>query len=210
MSRSENADASAHRAPAARPLDYLFVTRPTVAVGMWVFFLWGAASAALSSGGRFPLLWPPRDAATGLAAMTAVLAGGCLLNQIVDVDSDRVNRKLFFLPRGIISQRAARLEMVLLWILAAMVSARTAAINSRAAFSSSPLTKAARPAANNSSALSLLGEAGAGEGTALFFSLTAAQARARQTRLAKTKAERVFIFSAVREVIKDHLFNHLV
>jgi len=122
MSRSENADASAHRAPAARPLDYLFVTRPTVAVGMWVFFLWGAASAALSSGGRFPLLWPPRDAATGLAAMTAVLAGGCLLNQIVDVDSDRVNRKLFFLPRGIISQRAARLEMVLLWILAAALA----------------------------------------------------------------------------------------
>ena len=111
------------RAPALRPLDYVFFMRPTVIVGMWVFFLWGAALGAGHAGLTFPSLYPSRPVLLGFLAMTAVLGGGCVLNQITDIETDRVNGKLFFLPRGIISLRAAWTELALLWVAALVLSA---------------------------------------------------------------------------------------
>ncbi|MBN2565672.1 MAG: UbiA family prenyltransferase [Candidatus Eisenbacteria bacterium] len=108
--------------PALRALDYVFILRPTVAVGMWVFFLSGAALASRAGGIRFSLLYPSGQVLLGLTVSTLVLGGGLLLNQIVDVESDRVNNKLFFLPRGLITIRAAWAELVLVWALAALLS----------------------------------------------------------------------------------------
>ena len=106
-----------------RVLDFIFILRPTVVVGMWVFFFAGAALAARAGGGSLPLFPPPRALLLGFGAMTAVLGGGCLLNQISDVETDRVNEKLFFLPRGIISMRAAWVELAVVWLLAAVLAA---------------------------------------------------------------------------------------
>jgi 4-hydroxybenzoate polyprenyltransferase len=90
---------------------------------MWVFFFAGAALAARAGGASLSLVLPPRDVLLGFGAMTAVLGGGCLLNQISDVETDRVNEKLFFLPRGMISMRAAWVEVVVVWVLAAVLAA---------------------------------------------------------------------------------------
>ena len=103
-------------------LDYIFILRPTVIVGAWVFFMWGAALAAGRSGGYVLPVTLGRDLWLGLGAITAALAGGCLLNQIVDVETDTVNDKLFFLPKGIISMRAARVELAVVWALAVVLS----------------------------------------------------------------------------------------
>lgn len=108
--------------PFLRPLDFIFVLRPTVAVGMWVFFFGGAALAARATGTTLPLLIPPADVLIGFVAMSAVLGGGCLLNQIADIETDRLNNKLFFLPRGLISLRAAWTELALVWLLAAALA----------------------------------------------------------------------------------------
>ena len=99
-------------------LDYIFILRPTVMVVAWVFFIWGASLAASRTGltGPFGMLVP--NVWLGLLATTAAIGGGCLLNQIVDVETDAVNDKLFLLPRGIVSMRAARMELGIVWALA--------------------------------------------------------------------------------------------
>jgi 4-hydroxybenzoate polyprenyltransferase len=105
-----------------RALDYVFILRPTVLVGMWVFYFWGAVLASRAPGAEYPLLaYSPRLLA-GFLSMSAALGGGCLLNQMVDVETDRTNEKLFFLPRGIISMRAARVELVVVWAAAALLA----------------------------------------------------------------------------------------
>ena len=106
-----------------RGLDFIFILRPTVVVGMWVFFFAGAALGTRASGGSLPLFALSRDLLLGFGAMTAALGGGCLLNQISDVETDRVNEKLFFLPRGLISMRAAWVELAVVWVLAAALAA---------------------------------------------------------------------------------------
>ena len=105
-----------------RALDFVFILRPTVVVGMWVFFFAGAALAARATGVRLSPLLPDGRLLLGFASMTAVLGGGCLLNQITDVETDRVNEKLFFLPRGIVSMRAAWIELAVVWLAAAALA----------------------------------------------------------------------------------------
>jgi len=101
-----------------RALDFVFALRPTVVVGMWVFFFAGAALAARATGQQFSLRAPSGPVLLGFLSMTAALGGGCLLNQITDVETDRVNEKLFLLPRGIISTRAAWTELAVVWAAA--------------------------------------------------------------------------------------------
>lgn len=108
--------------PGLRLLDYVFILRPTVIVGMWVFFVSGAALASRARSLRFSPLYPSGDVLLAFLVSTLILGGGCLLNQIADVESDRVNEKLFFLPRGIVSMRAAWLELAAVWALAALLS----------------------------------------------------------------------------------------
>jgi 4-hydroxybenzoate polyprenyltransferase len=102
---------------ALRLLDYVFVLRPATLVPLWLFYLNGSTLAASRLSIRLPLFYPARDVALGFVAMTSILGAAFLLNQIADVESDRINEKLYFLPRGIISIRAALLEATLLVIL---------------------------------------------------------------------------------------------
>jgi 4-hydroxybenzoate polyprenyltransferase len=77
-----------------RLLDFFFALRPLVLVPAWTFFLLGAAAGT----DPFP--------AIRAAALTLVLCGGYLVNQIVDFETDRLNDKGFFLQRGIFTRRA--------------------------------------------------------------------------------------------------------
>lgn len=109
------------RSPSLRVFDYLFILRPAVMVPLWVFFIAGTATG-LGRRGAALVLSLPRESIVGLVAMTALLGGGYVLNQIRDIESDRANRKLFFLPSGLISLRAARLELAVVWLVACALS----------------------------------------------------------------------------------------
>jgi 4-hydroxybenzoate polyprenyltransferase len=102
----------------ARPLDFVFVLRPALLAPLWIFFAQGARLAA-KRGWWFDTVFVPGAVEwLGLLSITGILAGAYLLNQIVDVETDRLNNKLFFLPRGIIGIRAAWFELGLVWLVA--------------------------------------------------------------------------------------------
>jgi len=52
------------------------------------------------------------------------MGGVYILNQIMDIQTDRLNKKLFLLTGGFVTTRAAYIEMALLWTSAALLSIR--------------------------------------------------------------------------------------
>ncbi len=91
-------------------LDYLFLTRPVLMPPVWTILLLGhARSSRLSGENNLP----------GLAVLlvTFLVGGVYVLNQIFDIESDRLNQKLFFLARGYISRKSAVVETILLNLL---------------------------------------------------------------------------------------------
>jgi len=118
-------DDSRPTSPLLRPLDFVFLLRPTALVPLWIFQLAGVRAAADRTGVSLPFLGVTPSAVIGLCAMTLVLAGGYVLNQIVDRESDRRNRKLFLIADGLVSTRAAWAEMSLIWIGAVLLSLGT-------------------------------------------------------------------------------------
>jgi 4-hydroxybenzoate polyprenyltransferase len=114
------------RREAARPIDYLFLMRPAALVPLWIFYFAGyglarsvGALPGTAAGGPLAL---SSGALFGLLAMTAALAGGYLLNQVVDREGDRLNRKLFLLSSGAIPLRHVWIQFGVLWALAAAFS----------------------------------------------------------------------------------------
>lgn len=105
------------------PLDYVFLMRPTSLLPLWTFLLAGARAAATADGRRLPLVCPPRPVLLALVSMTALLAGGFILNQIRDAPADRLNRKCFLIAEGIVSARAAWIELAILWAIASAAAA---------------------------------------------------------------------------------------
>lgn len=108
--------------PGLRLLDYVFVLRPANLVPLWLFYLNGARLAMRTSDLPLGFFHPSGRVLVGFAAMTAVLGFGYLANQIADVETDRLNRKLHFLPSGLISLRSAWTEAALLVAVAAGLS----------------------------------------------------------------------------------------
>jgi 4-hydroxybenzoate polyprenyltransferase len=84
----------------ATPLDFLFFARPVLLLPVWTIALLGTVVP-----GRLPIdgwRW------VALFVHLSCLFGAVYtLNQIRDIESDRLNRKLFFLPEGLISLTAA-------------------------------------------------------------------------------------------------------
>lgn len=90
-----------------RWLDYLFVIRPVLMPPVWTILLLGHhRSAAFSGESNLPGLI--------LLLVTFLVGAVYLLNQIYDVESDRINKKLFFLAEGHISKRNAIFQTILL------------------------------------------------------------------------------------------------
>ena len=94
------------------PLDFFFFLRPVLLPPVWTIALLGTVST-----GPSPELSAARWAAFFLH-LTALFGGVYTLNQICDIESDRINRKLYFLPGGIISVRAAWIFTVALDVVA--------------------------------------------------------------------------------------------
>jgi len=83
------------------------VIRPVIMVPVWTILLLGHHRSAVISGeSNLPGLL--------LLLVTFLVGGVYLLNQIYDVESDKLNKKLFFLAEGYISKKNAIFETVLL------------------------------------------------------------------------------------------------
>ena len=97
--------------------DYFFILRPLILIPSWNFLLIGSYLA--NHQGRFTI-----DIILGLIAYTAVMGGVYILNQLTDIETDRLNKKLFLIAGGFVSVRAAYTEMVILWVAAILLSLR--------------------------------------------------------------------------------------
>ena len=99
------------------PFDYFFILRPLILIPAWNFLLIGSFLA--SRHGRLTT-----DLFLGLLIYTFVLGGVYILNQIMDIETDRLNKKLFLLSSGYVTVKAAYIEMAVLWILAMILSVK--------------------------------------------------------------------------------------
>ena len=94
--------------------DYVMLLRPTLMMPVWMFLFYGHYAASFKGFWGFTL---PGSSAFWLSLLSLTLISGTayIVNQIFDIETDRINRKLFLLPDGIINVRAA-------WIYTAVLS----------------------------------------------------------------------------------------
>lgn len=95
--------------------DYFFLLRPLILIPVWNFLLIGSFLAR--GRGSFST-----DILLGVVLYTCVMGGVYILNQIMDRETDKVNKKLFLISEGYIPLRHAYVEMFLLWIFAVLLS----------------------------------------------------------------------------------------
>lgn len=101
--------------PRFNPFDYVFILRPLILIPSWNFLLIGSFLAARQ--GRFNT-----EIVLGLLIYTGIMGGVYILNQIMDIETDRLNKKLFLLSGGYVTKTAAWVEMAVLWIGAFLLS----------------------------------------------------------------------------------------
>lgn len=97
----------------AKPVDYIFLLRPMILIPVWTFFLLGARHGANASGAAIDAA----HIAAGLVSFTALLGAIYIMNQIADRAADLAGNKLFLIPRGIITVRAAWIEAAALVVV---------------------------------------------------------------------------------------------
>ncbi len=108
-------------------LDCFFLLRIPLLAPVWTIFIlgWITGTPTLYPGGRytspvgaeaFDQLW------ILLTGFSLIVASTYVVNQIVDIESDRINRKLFLLPHGFVSVRTA-------WVLAILCACAGFAIS---------------------------------------------------------------------------------
>jgi 4-hydroxybenzoate polyprenyltransferase len=107
-------------------LDYLFVLRPILLVPAWTMLLAGhyraqLASAAVKPGWNWYL---PKDLWVTIALYSALMGAVYIVNQIFDVETDRLNKKLFLVSEGYVSKKAVSIEAAVLMAAAFTVSYR--------------------------------------------------------------------------------------
>ncbi|GAI30645.1 unnamed protein product, partial [marine sediment metagenome] len=92
-----------------------------ILIPCWNFLLIGSYLARGKGGFTVEII-------LGLIIYTFIMGGVYILNQIMDIETDRINKKLFLLSEGYIPVRYAYIEMVVLWILAILLSLKLSVI----------------------------------------------------------------------------------
>jgi len=95
-----------------KPADLIFVGRPILLIPLWTIYLHFLAVASRGHCGI-----NIQADLYALAGLTLIMKGAYVLNQIFDIETDRINDKLYFLPRGIISIRTAWIWYLILSLL---------------------------------------------------------------------------------------------
>ncbi len=100
-----------------RACDFLFVLRPLLLLPAWSFYLLGAKSGFKAAGGSDIQrgFFPPPATFLGI---TAILIFSYLLNQIFDKETDRLNKKVFFLNEGMFGVKTVLVFALLFFLLA--------------------------------------------------------------------------------------------
>lgn len=89
-------------------IDYIFLLRPTIQVALWTFYFVGVYLGYKEDADikffnfvfNFKIYYI-------LFAYSLLMGGVYILNQITDIETDRMNKKLFILPEGVISVKNA-------------------------------------------------------------------------------------------------------
>jgi len=105
-------------------LDYFFVLRPMLFFPGWATLMAGYFAARYQGqialrglqGAALP------ETAWLLIAFGAAMGASFLLNQLADIESDRLNNKLFIIAEGHISTRAAVAEILFLLVIALLIA----------------------------------------------------------------------------------------
>ena len=122
-----------------RLLDFIFILRPIILIPFWTFlflgFYRGAQSQGLDIIGFLHLLKGDsifnESAINGFLPVsilyttflyTLLMGGIYILNQIYDLETDRINDKVYFLPRNIFTIQQASIEMLILFLISALMS----------------------------------------------------------------------------------------
>ena len=100
-------------------LDYLFVLRPILLVPAWTMLLAGQYRAGAVT--RITWQLPPRTWLM-IALYSALMGAVYIVNQIFDVETDRLNKKLFLVAEGYVSKTAIIIEAAALFGGAILVS----------------------------------------------------------------------------------------
>jgi 4-hydroxybenzoate polyprenyltransferase len=104
-----------------RLLDYFFAARPLLQLPIWTVYLVALHYHHQLSGERFAGI----DLAI-MAGLSLIFTGAVYLNQVFDFETDRINQKVGFLQRGLLSQvalmRGCLVCLVLPLALAPLVS----------------------------------------------------------------------------------------
>lgn len=98
--------------------DYMFLLRPSIMIALWTFYFAGVSLAFRING----LSYFNNNYNAGMIIVTlimySILMGSVyVINQIVDIDTDRLNGKLFILSDGIISKQNAMIYAIMLAII---------------------------------------------------------------------------------------------
>ncbi len=98
--------------------DYIFLLRPSIMIALWTFYFAGVTLAFRING----LSYFNNNYNAGMIICTllmySLLMGSVyVINQIVDIDTDRLNKKLFILPDGIISKQNAMIYVIMLTVI---------------------------------------------------------------------------------------------
>ncbi|HID40142.1 MAG TPA: hypothetical protein EYP36_11600, partial [Calditrichaeota bacterium] len=105
-------------------LDYFFVLRPMLFFPGWATLLAGYFVARYQ--GQITLTgWngsASAETAWALVAFAAAMGASFLLNQLTDIESDRINRKLFIISEGHISKRSVVIETFFLLASALLIA----------------------------------------------------------------------------------------
>jgi chlorophyll synthase len=104
---------------ALRAADFLFVLRPLILVPAWSFYALGAHAHAGRSFASSAVIQ------SGFWCLSAVLAAAYVLNQIFDLESDRLNGKGHFLTRGVFRPRTLVLIALVCFVLASLLYGNT-------------------------------------------------------------------------------------
>ncbi len=112
-----------------RLLDYFFVLRPTLFFPVWTISLagfWASERARAQTGWRIDVPWHPGgdgEVFFFVSLLTLLMGAAFLINQLTDVESDRLNNKLYLIASGAIPIRHAQAESILLILLSLTLTA---------------------------------------------------------------------------------------
>jgi len=100
-------------------LDYFFVLRPILLVPAWTMLLVGhyRAGGELSIG-----LFLPEEFWLAMLLYSGLMGAVYIVNQISDIETDRLNKKLFLVTEGYVNKKAIIVEAILLLFAASFMA----------------------------------------------------------------------------------------